>query len=247
MRPKPSTRSLPRDAGSTSSSAPSSRLMPALALTAAGGFGGVVGAAVVLFAADARTGKVEVQQGADTVALEARVAELENLRFSRSGQEPSRAKVESQRGTTASADRADPRPTDPIEHPRFAEAVRRVVDELEATRQVEKADEKARRRIDRTLAFVDSVSEELRFSEGQRLEVARILTDESSKYRRAKDELDRAAIDQGLTPRNKRERKAKLRERITAESRDELSRILSPNQLGELLRIRHDEETELDD
>ena len=75
------------------------------------------------------------------------------------------------------------------------------------------------------------MSEELRFSEGQRLEVARMLTDESSKYRRAKDELDRAAIDQGLTPRNKRERKATLRERITAESRDELSRILSPNQL----------------
>lgn len=226
-------------------SAPLSRPALAVALLAVGCLGGIVGAGLVLFIADGAGSSDPPNEGADVAALKARVSELESQLASKPRMQTSFSMAAPQRGVDA--ERHAPKLEDLTEHPRFAEAVGDVIDELEAAHQAEKADEKTRRRVDRILAFTDSLSEELRLNETQRLEVARVLTDESSRYRRAKDELKRVTIEEGLTPRERREQKAKLREEVGAESRDELSRILSSNQLTELLRIREEEGMDPDD
>lgn len=226
-------------------SAPLSRPALAVALLAVGCLGGIVGAGLVLFIADGAGSSDPPNEGADVAALKARVSELESRRAWEPGGPPSFSNAKPQRGNEPGRQASELE--DLTELPRFAEAVGDVIEKLEAARQAEKADEKTRRRVDRILAFTDSLSEELRLTETQRLEVARILTDESSRYRRAKDELKRVTIEEGLTPRERHEQKAKLREHVGTESRDELSRILSSSQLTELLRIREEEGMDPDD
>lgn len=228
-----------------SPSVPSPRALSAVVLVVVGCLGGVVGASVVLFATrDMRrseTPRVEF----DMASLEARVSELESRPVPKPGRAPSFSTGEVRRG--GEPERQVAQITDLTEHPRFASAIGQVIQNLEAARQAEKADEKTRRRVDRILAFTDSLTEELRLTETQRLEVARVLTDESSRYRRAKEELSRVSVEEGLTPRETRERKAAVGEQVDTESRTELSRILSPDQLTEFLRIREEEGMDADD
>ena len=249
MSPEPGAIGRPHGATIRSWSAPSSRPASAVALVAVGFLGGVVGAAAVLFTTHGMPRGETPQDTADIARLEVRVSELESRPVSKlSGARASSvAMAELRRGSEGEADREAPGLEELTEHPRFAEAVGDVIEKLEAARQVAKADEQTRRSVDRILAFTDSLSEQLRLTETQRLEVARILTDESSRYRRAKVELNHVTVDEGLTPREKRERRAKVRERIAGESRDELSRILSSDQLAELLRIREEEGIDPDD
>ncbi len=125
-------------------------------------------------------------------------------------------------------------------NPKFEEAVRGVMDVLRQEEKLARETRRVLRREARARNLTQLLAEELRLTESQQQEVERIFADQYARYR----ELRRAAREQGqgpLTPRQKKERKGRIRQQIESETERRLDEVLDRDQLETFRRMREAE------
>jgi hypothetical protein len=125
-------------------------------------------------------------------------------------------------------------------NPRFEEAVRGVMDVLRQEEKLARETRRVLRREARARTLTQLLAEELRLTESQQQEVERIFADQYARYR----ELRRAAREQGrdpLTPRQKKDRKERIKQQIESETERLLDEVLDKDQLELFRRIREAE------
>jgi hypothetical protein len=97
------------------------------------------------------------------------------------------------------------------------------------------------RRQDRAKGLTGLLAEELDLSDAQQREVERIFADEFTRYRELKDAADDAPGRGVVTPRQKQERKERIRRETQEETDRQLAGVLSAQQMELLREIREEE------